>query len=92
MGLGQKPFGDANDVPHFDREGHFRTHENHRQRWARRRRAIEEGYIPAGEVPRGTLANFLFVGAIISLGIFIPSFIFEKLTLKKGSSEKTDKK
>jgi fucose permease len=53
---------------------------------------MEEGYTPTGEVPRGTLANFLFVGAIISFGIFIPSFIFEKLTLKKGSSEKTNKK
>jgi len=83
MGHGQKPFGPSNDVPHFDREGHFRTHTKHENR---RRRRVSDDYIP--EVPNtGMLANFVFVCSIISLGVFIPSFLFERMTRKaKGNN------
>lgn len=78
MGPGQQPWGHdrVNDVSHFDQEGHFRTHENQDRR--RRTRRGEE-YNPTAET-RGTLANFLFVGGIISLGIFVPSLIMERMT------------
>jgi len=80
MGPGQAPFGqgEMNDVPHFDRAGHLKTQEKHSQRW-QKRRGMGEGYVPSGEAPRGTLANFLFVGGIISLGVFVPSFLFERM-------------
>jgi hypothetical protein len=80
MGPGQKPWGHdrTDDVPHFDREAHFRTYENHHRRQQRR---MEEEQIRTAET-RGTFANFLFVGVIISLGVFVPSLIFEKLTRK----------
>jgi hypothetical protein len=78
MGPGQQPFGHDNDVPHFDREGHFRTHTNHERRRQRKR---SEKYVPAG-TESSTLANFIFVGSIISLGILIPSLVFEKMTGK----------
>ncbi|KAG0652420.1 hypothetical protein D0Z07_0991 [Hyphodiscus hymeniophilus] len=84
MGPGQQPWGhERNDVPHFDRDGHFRTHENYDQR---RRQRINHDSVPRGET-RGMFANFLFVGGIISLGVFIPSLIFERLT-KKAKVEK----
>ena len=47
---------------------------------------MSHDHVPHGET-RGTFANFLFVGSIISLGIFIPSLIFERLT-KKPKLEK----
>jgi hypothetical protein len=87
MGPGQTPFGqgEENDVPHFDRVGHLNTQQRHSERW-RKRKGME--YVPSGESPRSTLANFLFVGGIISLGIFVPSFVFEKLVKKKGKEER----
>lgn len=87
MGPGQTPFGQGqmNNVPHFDREGHFRTHENQDRR-RQRRRGRGGDYVPS-EAPRGMLANFLFVGGIISLGVFIPSYLFEKMA-RKNRNEK----
>jgi hypothetical protein len=86
MGPGQQPWGHdrTNDVPHFDQEGHFRTHENYDKR---RRQRMRQGYVPIAEV-RGTFANFVFVGSIISLGVFVPSLIFERLT-RKPKAEKS---
>jgi hypothetical protein len=78
MGPGQRPFGHDYDVPHFDREGHFRTHTNHERRRQSKR---SEGYVPVGS-ETSTLSNFIFVGTIVSLGILIPSFLFEKMTRK----------
>lgn len=75
MGSGQQPFWHDNDVPHFNREGHFRTHTNQEQR---RQRRVSKGYVQKGP-ESSTLGNFIFVGSIISLGVFIPSFLFEKM-------------
>ncbi len=88
MGAGQRPWGHdmQNDVPHFDREGHYRTQEKHSRRW-QKRKGMEDRHVEAGEVPRSMLANFLFVGGIISLGVFVPSFLFEKMT-RRGKNEK----
>jgi hypothetical protein len=66
------------DVPHFDREGHFRTHDNYDKR---RQRRMKNNFVPTEET-RGTLAQFVFVGSIISLGVFVPSLLFEKFTRK----------
>lgn len=48
---------------------------------------MEDRQVPAGEVPRSMLANFLFVGGILSLGIFVPSLLFEKMT-RRGKNDK----
>jgi hypothetical protein len=84
MGPGQTPFGHdkVNDVPHFDREAHYRRHENQRERW-QRRKGTDDGYVPAGDLPRSTLANFMFVSVIISVGVFIPGLIFERFSTKR---------
>jgi len=88
MGPGQTPFGqgEENDVPHFDREGHLNTQQKHSERWRRRKKGME--YVPSGESSRSTLANFLFVGGIISLGIFVPSFLFERTVRKTRKEER----
>ena len=80
MGPGQQPWGHdrMDDVPHFNREGHFRTHENYDKRRQRRNKAE---YIPIEET-RGTFAQFLFVASIISVGVFVPSLLFEKFSRK----------
>ena len=83
MGPGQQPWNHGNDVPHFDKEGHYRMHDNYDRR---RRRRMSEDHVPVGET-RGTLANFLFVGGIVSLGVFVPSFLFERFT-RNAKSEK----
>ncbi|KAE9377731.1 DnaJ-domain-containing protein [Stipitochalara longipes BDJ] len=86
MGPGQTPFGqgEENDVPHFDREGHLNTQRRHSERWRRRK---EGEWVPSGESPRSTLANFFFVGGVISLGIFVPSFVFERMVRRKGKEK-----
>ncbi|KAI9710213.1 MAG: hypothetical protein M1812_007485 [Candelaria pacifica] len=68
-----------NDVPHFDREGHFRTQE---QQDERRRRRMSEG-TTISEGGGSVLINFLFVGGIVSLAIFIPT-LFERKATRKG--------
>jgi hypothetical protein len=89
MGPGQSPFGrsEENEIPHFDREGHLNTQRRQSERW-RRRRGMEEGYVPSGEAPRGTLVNFLFVGGIISLGIFVPSLLVQRMVRRQGKEER----
>ncbi|KAF8862338.1 DnaJ-domain-containing protein [Acephala macrosclerotiorum] len=81
MGHGQSPggYGHWNDVPHFDREGHTRTHENNTRRWARRK-GMQDGWVPEAGAPRGTLANFLFVGGIVGVAVLVPALIFERVT------------
>jgi len=66
--------GGGNDVPHFDRDGHFRTQEQ--QELRRRRRLAEEGV--SFENGGSLLFNFLFVGGIISLAIAIPTYLGER--------------
>lgn len=88
MGPGQQPFGPDNDVPHFDREGHFRTHTNHeRRRQSRRSRE----HIPL-DPERSTLGNFVLLGGIISLGLFIPSFLFERLMRPVTAEDRQSKR
>jgi hypothetical protein len=88
MGPGQAPFGhgEEKDVPHFDREGHLNTQRRQSERW-RRRKGIEDRYVPSGQTERGTLADFLFVGGIIGLGVFLPSWMFQKMA-RNGKEER----
>jgi hypothetical protein len=78
MGHGQNPYGHMNDVKHFDKEGHFRTHDKQEKRRQQRR---DEDYVPIVP-PAGMLGQFLFIGGIISLGVLLPGYFFERLTAK----------
>ena len=84
MGPGQNPFGNLNDVKHWDRDGHFRTHSRTENRKQRRTR---DGDIIPDTLPPSMLAQFFFIGSIISLGIFVPSYIFERLTRKRNKDK-----
>jgi len=87
MGHGQMGWGHGNDVPHFDKEGHFRTHEGYEKR-RRERRVGEVG--TSDEGPRGILGQFVFVTGIIFVGVLVPSLIFERLT-KASNTRKEEK-
>lgn len=81
MGPGQGQAGFSNDVPHFDQEGHLRTHEQQELRWRRRRRRRQED---SGGYEDGTsmLIRFLLIGGIVSLA-YAPFAVFT------GSSQAT---
>lgn len=86
-GDGAWPFGaqDANDVPHFDRAGHFRrtatVEEQLRQGRRRRRPRIVEEVM---EVGAGTeVRSFLLIGAVIVVGVGAP-FVFMARTKGLG--------
>lgn len=38
----------------------------------------DEDYVPAGTVPRGHIGNFIFVGTILAVGVFVPAWLVEK--------------
>lgn len=76
MGYGQHPFGPSTDVPHFDREGHFRTHSNHERR---RRRRNAEDEIPA-DIGMGMFASFIFISSILAFGLVVPGLIMDRLS------------
>ncbi|KAI9680598.1 MAG: hypothetical protein M1817_004038 [Caeruleum heppii] len=73
------PFGGDDEVPHFDREGHYRTQEQQEQR---RRRRMAEAEIPS-ESGRGTLINFLLVTSVLSLAISLPALMSQAVTRRQ---------
>ncbi|KAI9798325.1 MAG: hypothetical protein M1833_004897 [Piccolia ochrophora] len=78
--------GEDYDVPHFDRQGHFRTQEEQDRR---RQQRIAEGFIPF-DGGGSTLVNFLFVGGIVFLGVVVPTVVVDAI-FKRGN-EKEDKR
>ncbi|RDL37816.1 uncharacterized protein BP5553_05249 [Venustampulla echinocandica] len=90
MGPGQSPFGEvhAQNVPHFDRSEHLRTHQNHIRRQMDRRRQNGDHTAGGGglheEGTKGTLMTFLAVGGIVALGVWLPWAIGGRLL---GGSE-----
>ncbi|KAL9596430.1 MAG: hypothetical protein Q9219_005814 [cf. Caloplaca sp. 3 TL-2023] len=73
VGGGLGPAGAAggldNDVPHFDRRGHFRTQEQQDQRRARR---INEDFIHDSN-SSSLLLNFFLVSGILAVTVIIPT-------------------
>lgn len=88
MGYGQQPFGPSTDVPHFDREGHFRTHSNHEQRRRTRRMQKE---VPVVDTGRGMFGNFIFISSILTLGIALPSMIADRMVRSNTSTSENDR-
>ena len=69
----QAQAGWDNDVPHFDRNGHYRTQE---QQESRRRRRQEKQAADYGGVP-GVWINFVIIGGVVSLAS-LPFLLFER--------------
>ena len=82
---GYAPYdANTNDVPHFDREGHFRTQKLYEQRWrSRRQHQHHQQRSPTGDIGGGNKGgdvggvwlNFVFVTGIITLAVGLPSLI-----------------
>jgi len=81
MGPGQSPLGHTDDVPHFDRDGHFRRQEKNENR----RKKISQEHVSVDEASPGTLTNFLLVGGIMSFALLLPAIVFERLTRRQTS-------
>ena len=65
-GQGQAGF---NDVPHFDREGHYRTQEQQDQRRRRRTEGEGVGFVKGGDV----FSQFLMISALVTFAFSIPT-------------------
>lgn len=89
MGPGDDPFGNRDDVPHFDRRGHERTQrredEKRWQRAHRARRAVDDDNVEF-EPQMSIGAHFLVV-----IGLLTASFTVPALYLQFGRSGKTKK-
>ena len=79
MGYGQGQAG-WNDVPHFDREGHYRTQEQEDIRRQRRPRPDGGG----GATPAGVslLAKFVLLCGVVGFGVWIP-FVGQGLIIEE---------
>lgn len=80
MGPGQKPWGHGNDVPHFDKEGHFGTQEYIDARRRQRRRMTEDG--KAKEEYQsgrgmGLLGQFVVIGGIVVVAVYGPGLVIQ---------------
>jgi len=89
MGPGQQPWGHGNDVPHFDKHRHFRTHEGiQAERRRQQRRASGERRMESGERGSGLLGQFMLVTAVVGFTIWVPGFLFEGISRPGRKEEK----
>ncbi|KAM0803281.1 DnaJ domain-containing protein [Usnea florida] len=68
FGTGQGQAG-FDDVPHFDREGHYRTQEQQDQRRRRRTEGEGVGFVKRGDV----FSQFLMISALVTFAFSIPT-------------------
>lgn len=89
MGPGQQPWGHGNDVPHFDKQGHFRTHEGiHAERRRQQRKTSGEGRVENNKRESGLMGQFLLVTAVVGLTVWVPGFLLERLSRHRRKEEK----
>jgi curved DNA-binding protein CbpA len=65
MGPGQDPFGHRDEVPHFDQEGHTKTHRREDQRRAWRARGLR----PTVKPEPGLFSGFWIVTGVLGVGV-----------------------
>ncbi|KAG9242586.1 hypothetical protein BJ878DRAFT_514716 [Calycina marina] len=87
MGTGQQPWGHGNDVPHFDKRGHFKTQEGVLGR--RKMRGVlgdeDAGVSEEGGGGQGPMGLFLWIGALVGLSVLVPSLVGVRAGRKKTS-------
>ena len=81
MGPGQQPWGHGNDVPHFDKQGHFRTHEGI-QAERRRQRKKMNGHERSESDDKGSglMGQFFLIAGVVTFTVWVPAYLFEGLT------------
>ena len=86
MGPGSDPFGHHEEVPHFDKQGHKKTHETEDQRrWQRQKRAVDEDGVEFE--PQTSLgAHFAIVLGILGATVLVPVMYLNNLSGKKKKS------
>ncbi|KAH8592723.1 hypothetical protein B0O99DRAFT_596883 [Bisporella sp. PMI_857] len=83
MGPGQRPWGHWSDVPHFDKEGHRRTHEGIESE-RRRHRIRAEWDRRTGDSLGGTTAwQMLVFTSIVAFAAWLPTVVLDKMTRPK---------
>ncbi|KAK0627020.1 hypothetical protein B0T14DRAFT_511559 [Immersiella caudata] len=94
MGPGQNPYRSRadryNDVPHFDREAHERTHRRQQERREQRARAAK-GLDPFG-TESASVADFFIVAGIVVVGVLGPYLLIGMWTAIGGKGEKEKQK
>jgi hypothetical protein len=77
-------WGRGNDVPHVDKERHFRTHEQIENEKRIRRRGVRMDGEARVEESRGSgvLGQFLLLTGVLTATGLVTSFIFERVTGK----------
>lgn len=70
-GFSEQYDGWGNDVPHFDREGHYQRQEQQEQR---RQRKSQDDFVNSNH-GGSMLINFICIGGVISLGCLIPTIL-----------------
>jgi len=94
MGPGQNPYRSRadryNDVPHFDREAHERTHRRQEERREQRARAAR-GLDPFG-TESASVADFFIVAGIVVAGVLGPYLLIGTWTAIGGKGEKEKQK
>ena len=83
FGTGQGQAGFANDVPHFDQEGHYRTQEQQDRRRRTRTGQSNFDYGDNGDV----MAKFIFVATVVTLAFAIPAWFEGALSKRKKKEE-----
>ncbi|KAF5257946.1 hypothetical protein FOXYS1_11509 [Fusarium oxysporum] len=90
MGPGDDPFGHQNDVPHFDKAGHTRTHrrEDQRRKDRRQRRAMGDDGI--GFEPQATITgHFIIISGILATAILAPLVYIQFMSIGQRKKNKS---
>ena len=90
MGPGDDPFGHQNDVPHFDREGHTRTHrrEDERRKDRRHKRAMGDDDIEF-EPQTSITGHFIIISGILATTILAPLIYIQFMSIGRQKKEKS---
>ncbi|KAH6899795.1 hypothetical protein B0T10DRAFT_468750 [Thelonectria olida] len=90
MGVGEDPFGHQEEVPHFDKQGHTRTHTREdRRRWARERRAFGDDNIEF-EPQTSIAGHFFIISGILVATLLAPLVYLQVMRLgRKTPKERT---
>ncbi|CAF3647475.1 unnamed protein product [Fusarium graminearum] len=89
MGPGGDPFGHQNDVPHFDKAGHTRTHqredERRKSRWQKRAMGDDDVEF---EPQTSITGHFIIISGILATTILAPLIYIQFMSIGQQKKEK----
>ncbi|KAF4344671.1 alpha-mannosidase IC (MNSIC) [Fusarium beomiforme] len=90
MGPGDDPFGHQNDVPHFDKAGHTRTHrrEDQRRKDRRQKRAMGDDDIEF-EPQTSITGHFIIISGILATAILAPLIYIQFMSIGQPKKNKS---